>query len=113
MKILLIVLAILFASVILRKLVFPLIGTLLKTALAVIIPLILVAIVAITIFVGAAGFSGLTQSVDEDGGAPIADEYEVVQEINSKIDEKIDSMEGGKLDLWIKKKQKQYNEKHP
>jgi hypothetical protein len=96
---------------VLWKVVFPIIFKLLKYLLAAVIPIVIIVGIAIMLFVGAAAFVGMTRSVDEDGGTPIAEKYEQVEEVNKKIEGKIDSMEGGWLDTKIRNWQDKINSK--
>lgn len=111
MEILKIVALLVVAGFILVKVIFPIIGKLLKYFLAAVIPALIVIVIAIFLFVGAAAFVGMTRSVDEDGGTPIAEQYEQVEEVNKKIEGKIDSMEGGWLDTKIRNWQDKINSK--
>lgn len=112
MDIILILIGLVIVGYILVKLVFPLLGKVLKYLLAALIPALIIIGVGLVIFIGAAAFSGMVETPLEDGDAPLMEQHEGIKNAHDKIEGKIDSMEGGFIDRWIKKKQKEYNEKH-
>jgi len=84
MKTILILAGIIAIGWVLMKVVFPLIGKAIKFLLAFLIPGLIIVGVVIVITFGAVIFSGFVESNDEDGGAPLVEQYDGINTANEK-----------------------------
>lgn len=69
---------------VLMKVIFPLIGKAIKFVMAFLIPGLIVVGVVILITIGAGLFSGMVEAHDEDGGTPLVEQYDAINDANEK-----------------------------
>lgn len=86
-KVILIIGAIVLAGLILQKIIFPALKGLFKLAITILVPLIIVGVIVVVVFVGAAAFSGMAEQPTESGNAPLTEQFESIDSVNDYINE--------------------------
>jgi hypothetical protein len=122
-KTILIIIGLIIITWILMKVIFPLLWKLLKWILPAIIIIGVVIFIGAILLFGSAAFVGIVEMEPEPNevytdpydkmyapeqnhsGKTLREEYEWVDKKATNIENKIDSLEGGKLDMWVRKQQ--------